>query len=96
MRNLKTSSIFVEKDRKLEGIVFAGDASEALSRGEKNLETIIKRDIPTVTPDTVANELFGILAEIDYPLAVVDNRHHLKGIVVKGSLLGALSDNIQA
>jgi glycine betaine/proline transport system ATP-binding protein len=96
MRNLKTSSIFVEKDRKLEGIVFASDASEALNRGDKNLNAIIKKDIPTVSPDTVANELFGLLAEINYPLAVVGHRHHLKGIVVKGALLGALSENIQA
>ena len=92
MRNLRTSSIFVESDRKLEGIVFAGDASEALNRGEKTLDAIVKKDIPTVSPDTVANELFALLAEIDYPLAVIDDRRHLKGIIVKGSLLAALSE----
>ena len=96
MRNLKVSSIFVERDRMLEGIVFASDAAEALSRGEKKLDAIIKKDIPTVSLDTVANELFGPLAEINYPLAVVDHQRHLKGIVVKGALLAALSDNILA
>lgn len=93
MRKLKTSSIFVSRDRKLAGIVFADDASKALQRGEKTLENIIKTDIPTVTPDTVAKDLFPLLAPIGYPLAVVDEKHRLKGIVVKGALLGALSEN---
>jgi glycine betaine/proline transport system ATP-binding protein len=94
MKKLKTSSIFVRKDGKLDGIVFANDASKALERGEKTLETIIVRDIPTVAIDTVANQLFPILAEIDYPLAVVDGQHRLKGIIVRGALLASLSENI--
>jgi glycine betaine/proline transport system ATP-binding protein len=95
MRKIKTSSIFIRKDGKLDGIVFAKDAAKARDRGEKTLQNIIKRDIPTVSPDTIANELFPIMAEIDYPLAVVDERHHLKGIIVRGTLLAALSDNLQ-
>jgi glycine betaine/proline transport system ATP-binding protein len=95
MRALKTSSIFARKDGKLDGIVFAKDASAARNSGAKNLENIIKRDIPTVTTDTVANELFPILADIDYPLAVVDDKHHLKGIIVRGALLAALSENVR-
>jgi glycine betaine/proline transport system ATP-binding protein len=95
MRKLKSSSIFIRKDGKLDGIVFAKDAAKALERGEKTLENIIKRDIPTVPPDTIANELFAILAGIDYPLAVVDEKQHLKGIIVRGTLLAALSENLQ-
>ena len=95
MRKIKTSSIFVRKDGKLDGIVFARDASAAREKGDKTLENIIKRDIPTVTTDTVANELFPIMAEIDYPLAVVDDKHHLKGIIVRGALLAALGDNVR-
>lgn len=95
MRKIKTSSIFIRKDGKLDGIVFAKDAANARDKGEKTLENIIKRDIPTVSPDTIANELFPIMAEIGYPLAVVDEKHHLKGIIVRGALLAALSDNLQ-
>jgi glycine betaine/proline transport system ATP-binding protein len=93
MRKLKTSSIFVRKNGKLDGLVFARDASKARDRGEKTLEPVIKRNIPTVTTDTVANQLFPILADIDYPLAVVDEKYKLKGIVVRGALLAALSEN---
>jgi len=95
MRRLKTSSIFVRKDGKLEGIVFARDASKALERGEKKLDGILRKDIPTVTTDTIANELFQTMAEIDYPLAVVDEQQHLKGIVVRGALLAALAENMR-
>jgi ribulose 1,5-bisphosphate synthetase/thiazole synthase len=45
--------------------------------------------------DAVAKDLFPILAQIDYPLAVVDEKHRLKGIVVRGALLAALSENVQ-
>jgi glycine betaine/proline transport system ATP-binding protein len=95
MRKIKTSSIFARKDGKLDGIVFARDASAAREKGDKTLENIIKRDIPTVTTDIVANELFPIMAEIDYPLAVVDEKRHLKGIIVRGALLAALGDNLR-
>ncbi|MGD8970841.1 MAG: glycine betaine/L-proline ABC transporter ATP-binding protein [Desulfobacterales bacterium] len=95
MKKLKTSSIFVRKDGKLDGIVFADEAYKAMERGEKKLEAIIKRDIPTVTTDTVAKKLFPILANINYPLAVVDDKNRLKGIIVKGALLASLSENVK-
>jgi glycine betaine/proline transport system ATP-binding protein len=66
-----------------------------MERGEKKLEAIIKRDIPTVTTDTVAKKLFPILANINYPLAVVDDKNRLKGIIVKGALLASLSENVK-
>ena len=51
MRRAGISSIFVSKDRRLEGIVSASDALEAIKRGEKTLGGIVDRDIAKVTPD---------------------------------------------
>jgi glycine betaine/proline transport system ATP-binding protein len=48
-----------------------------------------------VTTDTVAKKLFPILANINYPLAVVDDKNRLKGIIVKGALLASLSENVK-
>jgi glycine betaine/proline transport system ATP-binding protein len=95
MKHNKISNIFVRKDGKLEGIISADDASEAVKRGDKTLENIIQRDIPTVSPDTPACDLIPMLAEINHPLAVVSDQKKLIGVVIKGSLLAALVEGTQ-
>lgn len=88
------SSIFVQHKGKLEGIVTAEGAATALKKGDKDLAGIINRDILKVQPETPANDLFPLLAENSSPLAVVDEDEHLLGVIVKGSLLAALSEGV--
>jgi len=96
MRKAGISSIFVRRDGKLAGMVTAVDASEALKRGEKTLENIMIEDYKRVSPDTQAIELFPVLAETSYPVAVVDSEDRLLGVVIKGSLLAGIVEGIQA
>jgi glycine betaine/proline transport system ATP-binding protein len=95
MKKAGISSIFVSKDKQLEGIVTAEDAAEAARRGERTLESIIIRDIECVAPDTPAIELFPLLADNRFPLAVVSDDNHLLGVIVKGSLLAGLAEGVQ-
>lgn len=95
-RKMKTagiSKIFVRKDRQLAGIVTAKDAAEAMKRGDKTLESILIRDIQRVSPDTSAMELFPLLTDNEYPIAVVNDSNSLQGVIIKGLLLGALADS---
>jgi CBS domain-containing protein len=95
-RKMKTagiSKIFVRKDRQLAGIVTASDAGQAMKRGDKTLENILIRDIARVSPDTSAMELFPILTDNEYPIAVVNESNRLQGVILKGLLLGALADS---
>jgi len=46
-----------------------------------------------VLPDTPASELFPLLAESS-PVAVVNAERRLKGVIVKGTLLAALSEGV--
>jgi len=95
MRQEGISSIFVlSGDRKLEGIITADDASAALKRGERDLSSILIRDISKVSPETSAHELFPLLAEAKYPVAVVNEKNKLLGIIVKGALLAGLSEGV--
>jgi len=97
-RKMKTagiSKIFVRKDRQLAGIVTAKDAAEAMQRGEKTLENILIRDIQRVPLDTSAMELFPLLTDNEYPIAVVNEANRLQGVIIKGLLLGALADSTQ-
>jgi glycine betaine/proline transport system ATP-binding protein len=80
--------LVVDRDRRLLGRVSADDALRISKSGEKSLEEIIHKDVPTVLADTIINELF---AEQDFPVAVTDEENHLQGIIIRGALLAALA-----
>lgn len=92
MKKAGISKIFVRKDRQLAGIVTATDAAEAIRRGDKTLDRILIRDIQRVAPDTPAIDLFPLLTDNIYPIAVVDETNNLQGVIIKGFLLAALAE----
>ena len=96
MKVASISSIFVQSGFGAVGFHIADDASAALKRGEKSLEACMRKDFPRVSPDTQAIEMFQVLAETSYPVAVVDEAGKLKGVVIKGSLLAGLAETAQA
>ncbi|MDY0132933.1 MAG: glycine betaine/L-proline ABC transporter ATP-binding protein [Desulforegulaceae bacterium] len=93
MKRHNLSTVYVVKqDNTLVGMVTAEKAVEALKRGDKDLTQIIEKEIITVSPDTPASELFEIMYNLPYPLGVVDEDKKLKGVIVRGALLGALAE----
>lgn len=92
MKHAGISSIFVRHEGNLIGMVTADSVIEAIKKGEKSLESSLIKDLPMVSPDTRAIDLFQHLAELSYPLAVVDENQKLKGIIIKGTLLAALAE----
>lgn len=93
MRDSGVSSLYVTgKDKKLLGVLTADDASAAL-KANKTIEEIMQTDVPIVAPETHLNELFEIMAETRLPVAVVDSREKLRGILIKGAVLSALAGN---
>ncbi|MBP9944222.1 MAG: glycine/betaine ABC transporter ATP-binding protein, partial [Desulfomicrobium sp.] len=61
-------------------------------RGEGSLTEAICTDIKTVFPQTPAQDLFSIMADLPYPLAVVDEGNKFKGVIVRGTLVAALAE----
>jgi glycine betaine/proline transport system ATP-binding protein len=93
MKERKISNIFiVDKKQTLLGAITANDASRAIEEG-KSLEDILITDVPKVTPDTVLNELYEIVAHGSIPVSVVDENGRLRGIIIRGSVMGALARN---
>jgi glycine betaine/proline transport system ATP-binding protein len=92
MEKAGLSSIFVSEGGRLKGIVTAKACRAAANRGEKTLGAILDTSVQTVGPDTPANELFPLLADEPYPVAVVSEDGHLKGVIAAGSLLSKLSE----
>ena len=91
MNRAGISSIFVQHKGRLVGIVSADEATQALKRGENDLSGILVRDIQKIAPDSLATDILPLLA-VNSPLPVVDGEDHLLGVIVRGSLLAALSE----
>jgi glycine betaine/proline transport system ATP-binding protein len=92
MRDRGISNLYVvDKARQLVGVVTAEDSATAIKSGQ-GLEDIIIRETPTVAPDVLLGELFDIVSSAKIPVAVINDRR-LLGIIIRGSVLAALSGN---
>jgi glycine betaine/proline transport system ATP-binding protein len=83
-----SSVMVVNRERQFIGIVHVRDVRKAAELNHKTLEEVLDRDVVTVLPDENISSLF---TEEKFPIAVVDEKGVLKGAVVRGSLLSALS-----
>lgn len=97
MKSSGISSLFVlNKDHILQGVLTADDALAAIEKGERDITNIMRTDLITVKPDTPAQDLIQIIHDLPYPLAVTDEDQRLKGVIVRGSLLGAIAERGRA
>jgi glycine betaine/proline transport system ATP-binding protein len=93
MKKAGISSVYVTKNNhELYGIVTAEQAAQAIDNGIKDLEAIIEKNVPTVPPDISLNDLFKVIYDTQIPVAVTEGKV-LKGIIVRGAVLAALSGN---
>ncbi|MDR6121510.1 glycine betaine/proline transport system ATP-binding protein [Bacillus sp. SLBN-46] len=96
MRDLGISSIYVvDRKKTLLGAITASDAKEAIDRNEGIL-SILQTGVSTVSPDTLLTDLFDKVSSASIPVAVVDEYSRLKGILVRGAVIGALAGNNEA
>ncbi|MBC2184816.1 glycine betaine/L-proline ABC transporter ATP-binding protein [Listeria sp. FSL L7-0253] len=93
MREAGTSSVFVVKrNRELVGIVHAAEVSKLVKENITSLETALHRDVPTTGLDTSLAEIMDTISTTTIPIAVTEDGK-LKGIIIRGSVLAALSGN---
>lgn len=89
MEETGLSSIFVvDKEKKIKGILTIDDAIKAVNEN-KWIEDVLQYDFHKTSPDTPLNELLGVAAETQYPIAVVEE-DKLLGIIVRVSILSGL------
>ncbi|WP_243544042.1 quaternary amine ABC transporter ATP-binding protein [Pseudodesulfovibrio tunisiensis] len=93
MRKNSISSLFVlDEHRRLMGVVSAQDCARLVEQGKRDLREAVCTGCKTVHMDTPAQDLFVIMQDITYPLGVVDDDNRFKGVIVRGSLIGALAE----
>lgn len=96
LRKMKKNAIgslfFCRKDHHLEGFVTVEDCAKLLEEKSSDIRSILRTDYKTVHPDTPAQELIQIIHDLPRPLPVVSDNNKFKGVVVRGSLLGAIAE----
>ncbi len=90
MRDHSVSSAYVVGENlELIGILTIDDAMRVRT-GEISIQDAVIRDILTTNEDTLVSDLISTAASAKYPIAVVDEDNHLKGIVSKAAVLSSL------
>ncbi len=85
MRNMRqrnlTSLPVVDNDRKLIGEVRLKDLIKLRQNNETSIETAIRTDNLSVSPDTVIEELLPLLTKTNSPITIVDEAHKVVGLL---------------
>ena len=93
MRKQGYSSIFiVDRRKKLLGALTAEQAKQAIDQNQ-SISEVMTTDIPTVSEDTLIADLMEVMATSSLPISVIDEENRLKGIVIRGAIVGALAGN---
>ncbi len=92
MKKLGISSIHVINEKnEFQGILTADAASKAIDEGERDLTVNMITDVPKVFLETPLNEIFDLIHDSPVPVTVVDQNNILRGVIVRGAVLAALS-----
>lgn len=91
MREEGLSGVYVINQKgELKGYVMADAAEEAIKNGIDDLNEILIKDLPTVEEDVPMQEIFDLSHDSPMPVAVVKDKQ-LRGVIVRGALIAALS-----
>lgn len=95
MRNAGVSTVYVvNKKYEFLGILTADDASKAVQK-QWPIADLLLNDIPHVYLGTLLEETYAKMAEMKYPLPVIDEKKRLRGIIKRESVIQALAGNIE-
>ncbi|MQF48562.1 glycine betaine/L-proline ABC transporter ATP-binding protein [SAR202 cluster bacterium AC-647-N09_OGT_505m] len=92
-------SFVLNPEGKLVGILDKDDISGVSNGVALSVETMMISDAPLLRkayPETPINELVGLSAMSECPIAVVDDEDFLLGVVSRGDLLASLAESQQA
>lgn len=91
MNNEGISSIFVvDKQRKLKGIVTVDDCVPLVEKGTNSLQSVIQPIEHSTGPDTLIADMLEMATSARYPIAVVDDKERLLGVVVRVSVIAGI------
>lgn len=86
-----SSLLVVDAFHGLAGILHEEDVSRLKKEGKRDLSLVMNTNVITTRADVPLTEIIPIIANLPYPLPVVDDRNRLQGVIVRGLVLEALS-----
>lgn len=86
-----SSMLVIDDNHQLKGYVTDKDVLSAVKSNIRDINTILRTDIPKVSKDTLIGDLYDIIYNSDTPVAVVDDINKLEGIVIRSLVIGALA-----
>jgi len=78
---------------RLKGVVTAPQVQASVEEGVKTVDDITQVDYPNASSDTTLNECLPLIAEGEIPLVIVDDSHHLLGIITRKELITAIQSD---
>jgi glycine betaine/proline transport system ATP-binding protein len=98
IRRAGLSSIFVvDSERTLKGYVKADAIADLVKKhgdtDKGKLDPSLYETPVTVDPETPLTEVINLASEVNGPIAVVDTKGKLLGVIVRGAIIAALSQN---
>lgn len=91
MREAAISSVYVtDKQGRLLGLVTIDDVTQLIREGKDDLTNILEKEICTVGPDVLVEEILPLFLKTKYPVAVVDDENTLLGLIFKVSALAGI------
>jgi glycine betaine/proline transport system ATP-binding protein len=97
IRENQLSALFVvDRDYRLQGVVYESDVADAVRDGKDRLDAILDRELLTVGPGTILADLFTEAAQSNAPLPVVADGGRLLGVIPRVTLLNALGNGLSA
>ncbi|BCA86589.1 glycine/betaine ABC transporter ATP-binding protein [Enterococcus saigonensis] len=80
----------VDRKRKLKGSLTALKALEA-RKEQLPLKEVIDKNVKKIPQDMLVTDIFDVIKDAEAPLAVVDDKDKLLGVVIRGSVIEALA-----
>ena len=93
MRDLQAGAAFVlGRDRTLLGAVTDRHVMRQVKSNETDLALVINKEVASVPADAALVDLFELAVESPLPIAVVDEKNRLLGVIPRVTLLAALGN----
>jgi glycine-betaine ABC transporter, ATPase component, putative len=85
----------VDRKRHLKGSLTAEAARDARKQHQA-LAEVIDKNVRKVTQETLITDIFPLIYDSPAPLAVVDDKDKLVGVIIKGRVIEALANTTES
>ena len=89
--NELTNMLVIDKENHLLGYVLYDEMNRAVQANKQTLDGMIRADVDVAHAKTLVKDLYSMMYAAETPIAVVNHSNRLRGIIVRSSVLSALS-----